>query len=457
MFGWGVQLLTGYVINSWLAKTLDPQLYGTYGVVMGILMWFEVGAISGIPTALQKFTAADETKAAAFLTAASRMQALFTLFLFVTGYLCAPVIAAALKDSGLTSYLKIAIWDIWIYSAFFILMSLQNGLYRFSRQAVMIGVFSVAKMVSVILFVTVMKSLDGAFYANIAGSVTGVLLGLYYLLRSGIHWKDTRTDWRLMLRFALPVAVFSLTINLFLNIDLWAVKYFLGGRAAGHYTAASILARVPYYIFFGLSATVLPGLARALAGNSFDQARYTIRTAVRLLFLTVLPLCVLSMTYGEEIIVFIFGQEYLPGGGSFRVLIWAFSLLAMFFLLTTIINADDRPRLTMAVTGGGIAVDLLLNAVLVPRYGINGAPLATLISLAAASCTAGWLVYRRFGPMMSGAAVARITAAAGLIYVLSTFVPARGAMTVPVMGGLYVLYGVLLVLFRELKKEDIIV
>lgn len=456
MFGWGVQLVAGYVINSWLANTLSPELYGSYGIVMGILIWFEVGAISGVPIALQKFTAANEQQASRFLVLSSRMQAVFTLLLFSAGFFGAPLIARLLKDAGLSGHLRIAVWDIWVYSAFFILMYLQNGLYRFSRQAVMIIVFSVSKMAAVILFVTVLHSLDGAFYANIAGSLIGMGLGLFYLGRSHLQPASTAADWRPLLRFALPVTVFALAINLFLNIDLWAVKYFIGGDSTGYYNAASMIARVPYFIFFGLSATVLPGLSRALARKDDMQALNTIRTAFRLLYSAVLPICLLSMTYSGDIIAFIFGTDYAPGGDLFRILIWAFSLLSLFFLLTTVINADDRPRISMAITAGGVILDVILNAVLVPRMGIHGAPLATFFSLLTVSAAAGYVVFRRFGPVMPLHSFLKISGTAGLIYLISLLLDVEKTAAVAAMVALCCLYGILLILVKELRKEDIV-
>lgn len=456
MFGWGVQLVTGFLLNRWLAKTLSLELYGTYGIVMGILMWFEIGAISGIPTALQKFTAADERQASRFLVLSSRIQAVFTLFFFGTAFLGAPLIGDFLKDTALAGYLKIAVWDIWTYSAFFILMHLQNGLLRFSRQALMIIVFSVAKMVAVVVFVSLMRSLDGAFYGNIAGSFIAMGLGFIYLARSNLQPARTTVDWRPLLRFAIPVTIFSLAINLFLNIDLWAVKYFIGGASTGYYSAASLIARVPYFIFFGLSATVLPGLSRALARNDKVQALNTLRTAFRLLYSAVLPICLLSLRYSRDIIIFIFRAEYAPGGDLFRTLIWAFSLLSFFFLLTTALNAADSPRISMGITAAGVILDVMLNGVLIQRFGIAGAPLATLLSLLIVTAVAGYVVVRRFGPVVPFVSFLKISGAAGLIYLISLLIDVTGLGAIAAMAGLCCLYGIVLIVVKELRPEDIV-
>ena len=74
ILGWTTQLCAGYFLNFWLGRKLGVEGYGTYGVVMSILLWIEVGVISGLPTAIQKFVSANESRALSIMKAAVRIQ-----------------------------------------------------------------------------------------------------------------------------------------------------------------------------------------------------------------------------------------------------------------------------------------------------------------------------------------------------------------------------------------------
>jgi len=320
---------------------MGPEIYGNYGVIMALLLWIEVGAISGIPTAVQKFVSAKMNESRTILKKACQLQIVYVALLFFVSFLCAPVIGRLFHDDHLGFYFRIALWDIWLYSFFFILMALQNGLHQFKKQAYLIAVYSVSKLVCVILLVSVFNSLTGAFLANIAGSLIGLIYGIYYWRRVRLPSGPSSFSWSRLLQFAWPIAIFSLAVNLFLNVDLWMVKYFVGGEVSGYYNAAATIARIPYFLFFGLSATVLPALSKKLSENDHKGVERIIRVAVRFLLISVLPFALLTLSYGKEGMMALFGQEYMDSGEIVKILIWGISLLALFFLLTTILNADN--------------------------------------------------------------------------------------------------------------------
>lgn len=455
IWGWAIQLIAGYFLNIWLARRFGPEIYGTYGVVMGLLLWIEVGTISGIPTAIQKFVASNENRAKAILRESCQLQFVGVSVLFVVVYACAPYIGRVLKDTFLASQLRVALWDIWVYSYFFIFMSLQNGLHRFAHQAILIGVYSASRLAFVFLYVSLLHTITGAFIANIAGSAVGLALSLVFLRAVRIKAGTMGFGRRKIFKFAMPVAFFSLGINLLLNVDLWMVKYFIGGKSPGYYTAASTIARIPYILFFGLSATVLPALSKALADEDKRRIESTIQGAVRFLLLAAAPIAALVLSYREPLMVLLYKAEYRVGGEILGVLIWGMSLLALFFLLTTIINVDNKPLLSSGITFAVVCVDLLLNRFLVPVYGVVGAAYSTTSALFLGCLMAGLIVFRRFHVLVCHKTVLRVGFASASIYLMSLNIKVAGVPVIWSISGLLGCYGLLLILLREVSFSEI--
>jgi len=433
----------------WLGRELGAVEYGIYGVIMGLVVWIEVGAVSGLPTAVQRFVSAHEDMASAIVRSVAGLQLITIFVFFLPTFLLSPVIGHVFGNVRLGYYLQIAICDIWLYGFFFVTMFLQNGLHRFGRQAVLIAVYSLTRMILVMVLVSLFDSVKGAFIANIAGSGVGLALGLYFLFRSNLSGKDSAFDWRILVRFAFPVAIFSLAINLFTNIDLWMVNYFIGGAATGHYTAASTIARVPYYLFFGLSATVMPSVSQSISRHDETEASQTIRSGFRLIIMVLIPLVLFIVSKSTEVITLIYGENYTAGGRVLALLIVALSFLAVFFLLTTIINADNRPKISLMITVGGVVLDIFLNAWLTPRIGATGAALSTTFSIIVVCLVAGVVVYRRFGPLISWRSLAGMIIAAIPVLIMVLFIPTRRLGVLFLGVGAFLVYGVVLFLMGE--------
>jgi len=451
---WSVQLLAGFAINRWLGLYLGPELYGTYGVIMETLLWLEIGVISGIPVAIQKFIAADESKAKVVLQKASVLQVWVMAVIFSVSFFMAPFIAKIYQEPQFTFFLKIAILDIWVYGFFFVFVSLQNGLRHFKKQAFLIGFYAVCKLGFVLLLTPRMSSITGALWANIAGSVLGLAAGIFFAKKE--KWVDTVSfDPKPFFRFAAPVAVFALFIQLFQNVGLWLVRYFIGDAASGQYYSALIIAKVPYYIFFALSAVVLPVLSRAISNKDDEQIAHTIQSSLRFLTLILLPLCAMVVAYGSEFIQLFYSPIYAAGGQALRVLIWGTSFLALYYLLTTILHADGRPGLSLSITVFVLILNIVLNVIFISKFKIFGAAAATGLSLAVGCITAGIFVYRRFRIWMTWKTLIRIFSATTIIYAISQIISVQGILIIPVCLCLFLLYCALLMLLKEIKVNEI--
>ena len=277
---WGAQLLTGYGISILLARHFGSEVYGIYGSVMSILVWIETGILSGFPTAIQKYVGEKKEDALAVLKSAVQLQFVFIFILFVVSFFLSPRIAGFLNDSSLTFFIRVAIIDVWLYGYFFIVLHLQNGLHKFGRQAVLLIIYGISKLGFIYFLVMKMNTITGALIGNIAGSAVGLTLGIVFIYSEHLPKPKIKFDHMKILRFATPIILYSIAIHLILNVDFWLVKKFIEDKAVpGFYYAASQMARVPYYFFFGLSATALPVMSDVLANRDKETAMQTIKTA----------------------------------------------------------------------------------------------------------------------------------------------------------------------------------
>jgi len=453
ILAWVCVLLTSYALHIWLAHTFRPADYGDYGLVMSVLVWIELVVINGIPYAIQKFVSSDNSRAFGILRTGFKVQLIVSVVLFALAFATAPLITKLFRDDKLLFYLRVAFFDILLYGFFHLLMAYQNGLGNFGKQAFLFIIYSVSKLGFVLLLVSLTHSLVGAFIANGAGSLIGLAFGYFFL---GKLKKQVPYEARVLIRFAVPALFYSLMLNLFFYVDLWTVKYFLAAQVSGYYVAASMVARVPYFLFLGLSIAILPTVSSALASGKMEEVRSTIQQAVRFLLLLTVPICVLVSIFSRDIMFLLFPADYTFGSKILAVLIWGMTLLTFFSLLTTIINADNKPRLSFKISVLAIATDVILNRILVPRFEAIGGAIGTTLAVGGGAVVAMIFIYQRFHVFVGFRSLLRIGIGAIGVGFVSRLLTVHGFhfLLAFVLGLLF--YGLILFIMGEVKMEEIL-
>ncbi len=452
VLAWAVVLVTGYGLTLVLARILARETLGDYGLVMSVLVWLEIVVINGLPVAVQKFTAARPKQAYAILKSGAGIQAAAAAALYIAAYFFSPLLAGLFQDGHLTFYFRIAFLNIFLYGFLHLFASFQNGLGRFGRQAVILTVFAFGKLGCVILFLSLGHGLVWAFWGNAAGAAVGMLAGMFYIRSAP---KIRAFDARPLIRFALPSVLYSLAVSLLLSIDLWFINRMLGRGEGAVYTVSSQIARIPYFLVFGLSATVLSAVSAASAAGRIQKVQSTIAQAMRFLCMMALPIAVLATAYRRECMALLFPPEYASGQAVLGILIWGMVFLAFLVVLTAVINAGGRPAVSFALTSGAVALDVVLNAALIPRLGIAGGALATTAAAGAGALASGLIVQKTTGFTMSLKPLSRIALASLIPLAAGLFVPARGLRLVAVCAVAAALYGLVLMALGEVKKEEL--
>jgi stage V sporulation protein B len=454
MAGWSSILISGYLLNMVLARWFATGTFGNYGFVMAVLMWFEIFVINGMPGAVQKFVSAAEGEAYPIFWTAARVQAVLVAGLTAVLMLSAPAFAAAFRDPGLTPYFRLAFLNIPFYGFFHLLVSFQNGLRRFGKQAFCFAFYGFAKLGCSLGLCAFHPTLESALIGNAAGSFVAMALAFGLLKDKRIQAPGRATE---LIRFAAPVLMYALMSQLLMSVDLWSVKYFLGEEASGYYNTASILARIPFYLLAGLSAAMLPTISSGISAGAVEQVRSRIRDATRFSLMVLIPVAVLLTVYSRQITALLFKARYVPAAEAMEVLVWAFSCIALMTLFLTLINADGRPRKSFMIAGAAAAADLALNLALVPRLGIRGAAVASLIACGAGMLAGAADVFRRFRSLPAAGSLLKIASAAAVLLAVVLLVRPGGLGFLWAAAAGTAAYAAVLLATGEIRKADLAV
>ena len=447
-------MLSGYALNVFLARYFGPEKYGVYGVAMAMLVWVELFVINGVPTAMQKFLAETPERTTAWIRLGRRMQFGYALLILALFVATVPLIGASFDDPNFKKFLWIATPDILLYGLYWFYLGVHSGLHRFESQAIIIASYGLSKAACCIGLILLGNGIDGALIGNFLGSTVGLIIGAALLQRAHLPKTNEVEHYSSLIKFAVPIVLYTLSNNALLYIDLIFVKKFLPSVAAGHYTAAATIARVPYFIFLGLTATVLPALSRMLSQENLEASRGLLRQTLRLLFGLLIPVLALVLANAAEIVELLYTATYDPATPILRLLIFGIAMYTLLVVLCTIMSADGYANRAFQINLFAAVSDVLFCLVLVPKYGTQGAALATLLAATLGTLVAGFLVLKRFGSILPWRSLLRAAVAGMATLGLSLWWKSVGVMLLIELVVLVSLYFFVLYILGELKVRS---
>ena len=188
------------------------------------------------------------------------------------------------------------------------------------------------------------------------------------------------------LRFGVQNWAAAVANDLMLRVDQWFIAVMLGGTELGLYAVAVGMAEKAWMLPKSINAAVVPHLTQ----ESTHPAAST-RRVYRSMMLLFLPVFGLIAAGGTLLIGLLFGEAFTGSILPFLVLLPGVYLLGGGRVLYACLYTQEKPRYAIVTNWSMLAVNLVLNAVLIPLWGIGGAAAASLISYVGAGVL--WIVF----------------------------------------------------------------
>ncbi len=183
-------------------------------------------------------------------------------------------------------------------------------------------------------------------------------------------------------RHLRPVMTFflmSFAVTIYTNLDTLMLGFMKGDTETGYYGTAAKIKTALSAAVTSLGAVLLPRASYYVEQKRFEEFRLMSKKALSVVFLLA-PACALYFfLYAKQGIILIAGSEFLPGTLSLRILMPTLLLIGLTNILgMQILVPLHREKAVFLSEILGAATDLVLNLLLIPRYGPAGAAVGTL-------------------------------------------------------------------------------
>jgi O-antigen/teichoic acid export membrane protein len=375
-------LPAGLFIAILLSRMLGPAGYGRYGVAVAIVInleWLVVAGYSRISVQLLTDSEAYDRMVPAFL----RLY-LFSSLAVMAG-LCAlaNVFASLLKAPYLGPDLRWLSLDIPLFALAYAQRSLLTARHKYSARAAGTAIRWITRAALTWALLALGWGILGALWAWPLASLAELLLRqlpLTALLRSGDKMTSIwREGWG---PFLFAFGQKSLD-----RMDLVLVQAFgIAPAAVGIYVAAQNLAILPGLFSASLAPVLIAAMTQERLGGRELASRQTAAQSLRLI-MCLLPLAPVFAICGSDLAAFAFGPPYREAGHLLGWLMAGSIGLVLASASVSIISAQGRHRLSPWFSLPAAGIGLILQLLIIPRYGILGAAMVTAgIGLSSGIC-----------------------------------------------------------------------
>jgi len=448
-----VLLGLGYITHILIGKIGGPSLYGVFGVVLSFMTILNMLMTLGIPIAVSKEVAQDEANSGAILKTALIGQFCLSLILSFCTIVFSKTIASLLGDNSLAPFIAFTAIVYPLTAIYSVITNYFNGLHAFALQATIILLYSFAKLAGSVGLLIPFR-VYGALSGFAVGGAIASIIGLPFVFKTTRKHFQKPFPIKGLLTFAGAVVGTSIALQILMSTDLFLVKKFLhDDTLAGYYNAASTLSRIPYFILQALGFIFLPSIARLMKENE-DLARNFIREIFRYLYLLLLPVTALAAATSKSLVHLFYSKVYEPAAQPLTLLMVALGLLSAFYLLSTIAAGANKARVPLIISWLMLPFDIIIGSLLIPRFGLEGAALSTIITAAIGTIIMGGYMIKRFHLSFPLFTLLKGLVATIIMVMPTYFINVQPLFMPFVYVALVLLYLFALVALGELKKDD---
>ena len=311
------------------------------------------------------------------------------------GLAFAPEIASALNfGSGQTNLVRATAVLLWAdlnyqqMTAVFRaeLRSISYTVATLSNIAITVGA-------TVMLVIAFHKGSLGLIVGNLAGTLV-VFTALLAYRAKVLSFEFDRKLYRAMEHFGLPLLPSMLALWATRFSDRFFIKHFLGRSDVGVYSFGVMIASGLVLI---ITAFQLAWPAFAYSIEDDDEARRTYAHVLTyFLFFVIWAAVALSLLAPTFAHLLGHNPAFHPGARFVPVLVLGNVLYAGFTVVVVSIGRVRKTGANWIITGAGALVDVILNIVLIPRYGAMGAAVGLAGAYATMFLGMSWHAQRLF-------------------------------------------------------------
>ena len=186
-----------------------------------------------------------------------------------------------------------------------------------------------------------------------------------------------------LLTYSWPLIISGIMVALYMKIDQLMLQNMVGPKEAGAYATVAQLSEAWNFVPSVIVSSLFPAILNARR-DDMERYKKRIQHLYDLMVYLSVPAAVV-ITFASPLIYKLYKPEYAYAAPVLSVHIWSGVFVFLGAASGQYLIAENLNKLTFIRTGFGAIINIGLNLVLIPKMGMMGAAIATLIAYASAA------------------------------------------------------------------------
>jgi O-antigen/teichoic acid export membrane protein len=373
-----LRIISGLLVGIWVARFLGPEQFGIYSYAVAIVAIFGVISKFGLDSILVRELIKRPDKEQRLLGTAFWLRVFGSILAF---FIIALFLLFSLEKSSTKIYTL-------IISGGLIFQSFEVIDYYF--QSKVLSKYVTLCRIIQLSFSAVLKLYLIFIKADLVWFVLVILIDQITLgfTLSLAYFSQNKQNFYKYFSFKIakqflndswPLIFSGFVIMLYMRIDQIMIKSMLNENKMGIYAAAVRLSESYYFIPSVIANSLFPAIMNA-KNNNAELFSMRLKQLYIILFWLALIIAIPVSFFSDWLIQFLYGNEFIGAGDVLSISVWAGIFTFLSVGTGQYLIAENLTKVAFVRNLVSACINIILNFIFIPIYGINGAAWATLIS-----------------------------------------------------------------------------
>ena len=209
---------------------------------------------------------------------------------------------------------------------------------------------------------------------------TCYLLFYFRKIDTGVFTVDTKISYKAILKRSGPMAMSATAYILMQSVDVILLSKFTNFEMVAFYSVAIKLTTMISIVLASVNAVQAPQIAEFFSSGNFVKLSAIIKKSTRLIFFLTFPAIIILSLLSSSILK-LFGPNYIIAQSALYILVIGQSINALCGSVGVYMNMTGKQNIFQKILLSALILNIVLNWILIPIYGINGAAFATSFSM----------------------------------------------------------------------------
>ena len=381
------------ITAPYISRVLEPDGIGLLNFSNTYAGYFALFAVLGIPTYGIREVAKihDDKEGLSKLVSELISVSFIATFIVTLIYVASIFLVGQLNEN----HVLFLVAGFVLYFAPFRIDWFYSGIEQFKYITLRTIIIRIASIVCMFIFVHTKSDLLIYMILNVCGTICGDVWNYVKLLQSGIRPRLTFVGLKKHFSPLFILFTSSIAMSIYWVFDTLMLGFMSDYREVGFYNNALHVSKSIVAMITSISAVSIPRISQYYKANAYDQINDLVNKSFSIISFISIPGAIGLACLAPIFVPLFFGAEFI--GSVIPLIILSLLIVAIglsSLSCTQVLVGLGYDKLFCKTVLSGSISNFLLNLILIPLWGANGASVASVFAESLVLVVSTWYVYR---------------------------------------------------------------